>query len=186
MSMWPASAAKCKAVAPQCALALGSARCYKRYLTTWVFPLYAAIIRQVLSYLLAMLILALFSTKYFTMSSLPSKHAARNGVELVTVVWFTLAPWLTRSLTTSKCPAPAAHQRAVAPSMTYLHTESTVSQWANRPWHAFTGTNQNSTFPNITKVSVRVEKKQVISAEHFTSVGSIKLLLLFFLKSFFF
>ena len=49
---------------------------------------------------------------------LPSKQAARNGVELVLVGLFTWAPNLTKSLTIDRWPAPAAHHSAVAPSMT--------------------------------------------------------------------
>merc|ERR1719319_1952000 len=74
--------------------------------------------RQVLLYLLAMWEFALCSQRNLTMSSLPSKQAARSWVELVRVTWFTSAPAATRSVTILKYPAPAAHQRAVAPSIT--------------------------------------------------------------------
>lgn len=48
-------------------------------------------------------------------SYLPSKQAARNGVECVFVLWFTLAPCWISNLITFRCPEPAAHQSAVAP-----------------------------------------------------------------------
>merc|ERR1719382_2003462 len=44
-------------------------------------------------------------------------QAALRGVELVFVVLFTLAPLLLSSLTMSRCPAAAAHQRGGAPSI---------------------------------------------------------------------
>ena len=47
-----------------------------------------------------------------------SKQAALRGVELVLVTWLTSAPWQTRAVTMLKYPAPAAHQSAVAPSIT--------------------------------------------------------------------
>lgn len=46
---------------------------------------------------------------------LPSKQAARNGVECVFVLWFTLAPYWMSNLMTLRCPEPAAHHKAVAP-----------------------------------------------------------------------
>ena len=70
------------------------------YLTMSSCPLYADIIKHVLSYLLAMLTSAPpSSTKNATMSNFPSKHAARKGVEFEVVVWFTSAPARTRRLT---------------------------------------------------------------------------------------
>ena len=45
---------------------------------------------------------ALCSTKYFTISKCPSKHAALKGVELVFVVEFTFAPLFTSRRTISK------------------------------------------------------------------------------------
>jgi hypothetical protein len=43
-------------------------------------------------------------TKYWTMSSRPSKQAARSGVDLALVVPLTLAPALTKALTISEWP----------------------------------------------------------------------------------
>ena len=59
------------------------------------------------------------------MGECPSKHAARRGVELVSVVLFTSAPDRIRNFTISKCPAAAAHHRGGAPSITY-NTQSSL------------------------------------------------------------
>ncbi|KAE9538824.1 hypothetical protein AGLY_005406 [Aphis glycines] len=47
----------------------------------------------------------------------PSKHAARNGVEFVLVVEFTMASSRINSFTMFRCPAAAAHHSGGAPSI---------------------------------------------------------------------
>lgn len=84
-----------------------------KILTTSKWPLNAAIIRQVLLYLLAICIFALCSVKYFTISRLPSKQAARNGVEFVRVGWLTFAPAFTKIFTTFKCPVNQRYKKIV-------------------------------------------------------------------------
>ena len=77
------SYAKCKAVAPQLAVVSGFTPLESKYSKTFTCPLNAAIMRQVLLNLLAILKSPFpVSTKNLTISRRPSKHAALNGVDL--------------------------------------------------------------------------------------------------------
>lgn len=56
------------------------------------------------------------------MSSLPSKQAARSGVESVFVLWLTSAPCLTSSFMTFKCPRIKTNVSAGNFSYLFFHT----------------------------------------------------------------